>query len=117
MLRLAGSEPAMWEQIAASNQQNMAAALESMEAKLRTLRQSLGSPEFRQKFRAGERVFKVLKELKSLQLVPTRSSPIRLQAAGQRWLSCHSKFQNVIFQYNSASKSAAGFVGKSASSE
>jgi prephenate dehydrogenase len=50
MLRLAGSEPAMWEQIAASNQQNLAAALESMETQLRTLRQSLGSPEFRQKF-------------------------------------------------------------------
>ena len=31
MLRLAGSEPTMWEQIAASNRQNIAVALESME--------------------------------------------------------------------------------------
>ena len=50
MLRLAASEPKMWEQIAASNQQNIAAALERMESTLKTLRESLGQPEFRAKF-------------------------------------------------------------------
>ncbi len=61
MLRLAGSEPTMWEQIAASNQQNIAAALESMEAQLRTLRESLGSPEFRRKFEQAREFSKSLK--------------------------------------------------------
>ena len=61
MLRLAGSEPTMWEQIAASNQQNLAAALESMETQLRGLRQSLGSPEFRKKFEQAREFSKSLK--------------------------------------------------------
>jgi prephenate dehydrogenase len=61
MLRLAGSEPAMWEQIAASNQQNLAAALESMEAQLRALRQSLGNPEFRRRFEQAREFSKSLK--------------------------------------------------------
>jgi prephenate dehydrogenase len=50
MLRLAESDPAMWEQIAASNKGNLAEALLSMEAELRSLRESLGCPEFRTKF-------------------------------------------------------------------
>ncbi len=53
MLRLAGSEPAMWEQIAASNRVNIAEALERMEAELRKMRERLGGPEFRRKFQAG----------------------------------------------------------------
>ena len=43
MLRLAGSEPKMWEQIAASNRENIADALERMEAALKGLRESLGN--------------------------------------------------------------------------
>ena len=50
MLRLAGSDPAMWEQIAASNPENIAAALESFEGELRSLRESLTDPEFRKTF-------------------------------------------------------------------
>jgi prephenate dehydrogenase len=61
MLRLAGSEPTMWEQIAASNQQNLAAALEGMEAQLRGLRQSLGTSEFRERFEQAREFSKYLK--------------------------------------------------------
>lgn len=61
MLRLAGSEPKMWEQIAASNRLNLARALESMEASIRELRQSLGQPEFRIKFEQGRDFAKLLK--------------------------------------------------------
>jgi prephenate dehydrogenase len=61
MLRLAESEPTMWEQIAASNQQNLAAALESMEGELRELRQSLGSPEFRKRFDRAREFAKSIK--------------------------------------------------------
>jgi prephenate dehydrogenase len=61
MLRLAESDPAMWEQIAASNQTNLAEALESMEAELRNLRESLGSPEFRTKFETAREFAKFLK--------------------------------------------------------
>jgi prephenate dehydrogenase len=61
MLRLAASDPAMWEQIAASNQQNLAAALESVEAQLKALRQSLGSPEFRRRFEQAREFSKTLK--------------------------------------------------------
>jgi prephenate dehydrogenase len=61
MLRLAGSEPKMWEQIAASNQQNIAAALERMEATLKTLRESLGQPEFRAKFEQAREFAKFVK--------------------------------------------------------
>ena len=50
MLRLAASEPKMWEQIAGSNQQNISAALERMESALKAMRESLGQPEFRAKF-------------------------------------------------------------------
>jgi prephenate dehydrogenase len=61
MLRLAGSEPKMWEQIAASNQQNISDALERMEAALKTLRESLGQPEFRTKFEQAREFAKFLK--------------------------------------------------------
>jgi prephenate dehydrogenase len=50
MLRLASSDPIMWEQIAASNRQNIAEALEAFESELRALRESLGEPEFRKRF-------------------------------------------------------------------
>jgi prephenate dehydrogenase len=61
MLRLAESDPAMWEQIAASNHENIAVALESLEAELRILRESLGSPEFRKKFEEAREFAKTLK--------------------------------------------------------
>jgi prephenate dehydrogenase len=61
MLRLASSEPKMWEQIAASNQQNISDALERMEATLKTLRESLGQPEFRAKFEQAREFAKFLK--------------------------------------------------------
>jgi prephenate dehydrogenase len=61
MLRLAASEPKMWEQIAASNQQNIAASLERMEATLKTLRESLGQPEFRAKFEQAREFAKFVK--------------------------------------------------------
>lgn len=61
MLRLAESDPAMWEQIADSNQANLAKALERMEAELRKLRESLGSAEFRKKFEQGREFAKFLK--------------------------------------------------------
>jgi prephenate dehydrogenase len=61
MLRLAGSEPKMWEQIAASNRENISEALERMEAALRTLRESLGQPEFRAKFEQAREFAKFLK--------------------------------------------------------
>jgi prephenate dehydrogenase len=61
MLRLAESEPAMWEQIAVSNHANLAEALERMEAELRKLRESLGSPEFRKKFEKAREFAKVLR--------------------------------------------------------
>ncbi len=62
MLRLAGSDPAMWEQIAASNRQNIASALEGLEGEVRRLRESLGSAEFRKRF---ERAREFAKSLKS----------------------------------------------------
>jgi prephenate dehydrogenase len=61
MLRLAESEPAMWEQIATSNTQNIAGALELLETELRKLRESLGSAEFRQKFEQAREFAKLLK--------------------------------------------------------
>ena len=61
MLRLAGSEPKMWEQIAASNRAHISAALERMEATLRQLRQNLGQPEFRSKFEQAREFAKFLK--------------------------------------------------------
>jgi prephenate dehydrogenase len=61
MLRLAASEPKMWEQIAASNQPNIAAALERMEATLKSLRESLGQPEFRAKFEQAREFAKFVK--------------------------------------------------------
>jgi prephenate dehydrogenase len=61
MLRLAASEPKMWEQIAASNQQNIAGALERLEATLKTLRESLGQPEFRAKFEQAREFAKFVK--------------------------------------------------------
>jgi prephenate dehydrogenase len=61
MLRLAASEPKMWEQIAASNRHNIAAALERYEHALRTLRESLGQPEFRASFEQAREFAKNLK--------------------------------------------------------
>lgn len=61
MLRLAVSDPAMWEQIAASNPQNIAAALERLENELRKLRESLGDPEFRRRFEAAREFAKRLR--------------------------------------------------------
>ena len=61
MLRLAGSEPKMWEQIATSNRENIAAALEQMESTLRKLRESLGQPEFRAEFERAREFAKFLK--------------------------------------------------------
>jgi prephenate dehydrogenase len=61
MLRLAGSEPKMWEQIAASNRANIAAALEQMEARLKKLRESLGEAEFRAEFERAREFAKFLK--------------------------------------------------------
>jgi prephenate dehydrogenase len=61
MLRLAESDPAMWEQIAASNPQNIAAALERFEGELRNLRESFGDPEFRRRFEAAREFAKGLR--------------------------------------------------------
>ncbi len=61
MLRLAGSEPKMWEQIAASNRDNIAQALEQMESTLRQLRESLGEAEFRAKFEQAREFAKFMK--------------------------------------------------------
>jgi len=61
MLRLAGSDPAMWEQVAASNRANIAEALECMEGELRKLRESLGSAEFRKKFEQAREFAKFVK--------------------------------------------------------
>jgi prephenate dehydrogenase len=61
MLRLASSEPKMWEQIAASNRDNIAAALEQMEAVLGKMRQTLGQPEFRAEFERAREFAKFLK--------------------------------------------------------
>lgn len=60
MLRLAKSDPVMWEQIADSNRINIADALERMEAELKALRESLGSPEFRTKFERAREFAKFL---------------------------------------------------------
>jgi prephenate dehydrogenase len=62
MLRLAGSDPAMWEQIAASNRANIAEALERLEDELRKLRESLGSAEFRKRFEKAKEFAKFVKE-------------------------------------------------------
>jgi prephenate dehydrogenase len=61
MLRLAGSEPKMWEQIAASNRENISDALERMEAALKSLRERLGQPEFRAKFEQAREFAKFMK--------------------------------------------------------
>jgi prephenate dehydrogenase len=61
MLRLAESDPVMWEQIAASNQQNIAGALASFEGQLRKLRESLGITEFRSEFEKAKEFAKFLK--------------------------------------------------------
>ncbi|PSH03410.1 MAG: prephenate dehydrogenase/arogenate dehydrogenase family protein [Acidobacteria bacterium] len=61
MLRLAESDPVMWEQIADSNQANIAEALENIEAELRELRGCLTSPEFRTKFELAREFTKGLK--------------------------------------------------------
>jgi prephenate dehydrogenase len=53
MLRLAVSDPAMWEQIALSNPRNISAALERFEAELRHLRLCLEDGEFRRRFEAA----------------------------------------------------------------
>jgi len=61
MLRLTQSDPAMWEQIAASNRENIAEALENLESELRTVRESLGSADFRAKFEQAREFAKFLK--------------------------------------------------------
>jgi prephenate dehydrogenase len=61
MLRLAASEPGMWEQIAASNRENIAVALECLEAEVRKLRESLGSGEFRKRFEEAREFVKFVK--------------------------------------------------------
>jgi len=61
MLRLAGSEPKMWEQIGTSNRANIAEALEQMEAALKKLRESLGEAEFRAEFERAREFAKSLK--------------------------------------------------------
>jgi prephenate dehydrogenase len=61
MLRLAASDPAMWEQIAASNAANIAEALECIEHELRSLRESLGDAEFRKHFEAAREFAKFVK--------------------------------------------------------
>ncbi len=61
MLRLAQSDPIMWEQIAASNTVNIAEALEALERELRELRQSLGTAGFRARFDAAREFAKFLK--------------------------------------------------------
>jgi prephenate dehydrogenase len=61
MLRLAGSEPKMWEQIGTSNRANIAGALEQMESTLKKLRESLGKPEFRAEFERAREFAKFLK--------------------------------------------------------
>lgn len=61
MLRLARSEPSMWEQIATSNRVNIAEALRRMEAELKTLRESLGTPEFRTQFEQAREFAKFVK--------------------------------------------------------
>jgi prephenate dehydrogenase len=61
MLRLARSEPSMWEQIATSNRINIAEALQRMEAELRALRESLGSPDFRTRFEQAREFAKFMK--------------------------------------------------------
>jgi prephenate dehydrogenase len=61
MLRLARSEPSMWEQIATSNRQNIAEAIQRIEDELKALRESLGTPEFRTKFEQAREFAKVLK--------------------------------------------------------
>jgi len=62
MLRLAGSDPVMWEQVAASNRANIAEALERLEGELRKLRESLGSVEFRKKFEQAKEFAKFVKQ-------------------------------------------------------
>jgi len=61
MLRLAASDPVMWEQIASSNAANIAEALECFEHELRTLRESLGKPDFRHRFEAAREFAKLVK--------------------------------------------------------
>jgi prephenate dehydrogenase len=61
MLRLAGSEPSMWQQIATSNRENIADALQRMEAELKCFRESLGTPEFRTKFEQAREFAKFVK--------------------------------------------------------
>ncbi len=62
MLRLAESDAAMWEQIADSNRENLAGALEGMERVLRELRERLGTAEFRGKFEEGREFAKGLRK-------------------------------------------------------
>jgi prephenate dehydrogenase len=62
MLRLATSDPVMWEQIATSNREQIAAALEAMEVELRQLRHKLGKAEFRAEFEAARRLARSLRD-------------------------------------------------------
>lgn len=62
MLRLACSDPSMWEQVAASNRENIAAALEAFEQQLRRLREDLGRAEFRREFEAAREFAELVKK-------------------------------------------------------
>jgi prephenate dehydrogenase len=55
-LRIAASDPVMWEQIATSNRQNIVEAMLALEEELRALRVKLATPEFRASFEAGRQL-------------------------------------------------------------
>lgn len=61
MLRLAASDPSMWEQIASSNPDNIAAALAEAESALRTLREELTQPQFRADFEQARQLARQLR--------------------------------------------------------
>jgi prephenate dehydrogenase len=50
MIRLAASDPAMWESIANTNSENIAEALLAIEREIARLRESLGTKDFRREF-------------------------------------------------------------------
>ncbi|MDR3765352.1 MAG: prephenate dehydrogenase [Acidobacteriota bacterium] len=62
MLRLAFSDPVMWQQVAGSNRENIAAALEACEKELRRLRECLGREEFRREFASAREFAGFLKK-------------------------------------------------------
>jgi prephenate dehydrogenase len=50
MVRLAASDPAMWESIAETNAHNITEALRSIEREIAQLRESIGTADFRREF-------------------------------------------------------------------